>query len=109
MKDIVYKECRKLFREAKALPPEAWPVFIQEHCDGNAELADTLAKLLEAGRRPDPLLALVDSAPFPKTIGAWQIIDEIGNGGAGVVFRARRLRAPEGGIIALKILRPDRL
>jgi serine/threonine protein kinase len=112
MENRVYEHCRKLFREARALPSNEWPSFVKERCQGDAELERRLAGLLDALRDPDPLSPLnLDSgeqAP-PKRIGNWELIGEIAKGGAGVVYRARRVGAPEGGVVALKVVRSDKL
>lgn len=112
MDNQAYKRCRKLFRDAKALPPSEWPSFIRERCGGDRRLEAELAGLLDAVRNPDPLSPLnVDPSEsvVPSRIGHWEVISEIGRGGAGIVYSARRIGAPSGGMVALKIMRSDRL
>src|ERR1700761_4963880 len=101
MQNQVYERCRKLFREAKSLTPAEWPAFVQDRCHDNPELASRLTRLLDAHRDPDPLSPLnIDHCrdSVPRGIVNWEIIDEIGKGGAGTVYRARRVGAPQGGI-----------
>ncbi len=112
MKKKVYEECRKLFSEARLLPSTQWPAFIQKKCQDDPELAASLSGLLAAIRNPDPLSPLnldQTSRDVPKRIGPWEVMDEIGKGGCGIVYRARRAGAPKGGIVALKVLRAERL
>jgi len=107
-----YKRCRNLFREAKALPSSEWAAFIRDRCGGDRQLESELAGLLDAVRNPDPLSPLnVDPSEqaVPSRVGNWEIVDEIGRGGAGIVYTARRVGAPRGGVVALKIVRSDRL
>lgn len=44
---------------------------------------------------------------IPKVLGDYELLDELGKGGMGIVYRARQRRANR--IVALKIIRPDRL
>ena len=44
---------------------------------------------------------------IPKTLGDYELLDELGKGGMGVVYRARQRKANR--IVALKLIRPDRL
>jgi len=112
MDSQAYRHCRNLFREAKALPASEWAAFIRDRCSGDRQLESELAGLLDAVRNPDPLSPLnVDPSeqPIPNRVGNWGIVDEIGRGGAGIVYIARRIGAPRGGVVALKIVRSDRL
>ncbi len=44
---------------------------------------------------------------IPKTLGDYELFEELGKGGMGVVYRARQRKANR--IVALKLIRPDRL
>lgn len=44
---------------------------------------------------------------IPKVLGDYELLDELGKGGMGIVYRARQRKANR--IVALKIIRPDRL
>jgi len=53
------------------------------------------------GRRPGE----VDLGPLPRRLGRYEVLERIGAGGMGTVFRARQL--PIDRIVALKLLAPD--
>lgn len=44
---------------------------------------------------------------IPKVLGDYELLDELGKGGMGIVYRAKQRRANR--VVALKIIRPDRL
>ena len=46
-----------------------------------------------------------DLGPLPRRMGRYEVLERIGSGGMGTVFRARQL--PIDRIVALKILSPD--
>ncbi|MHC4250366.1 MAG: protein kinase domain-containing protein, partial [Planctomycetota bacterium] len=52
-------------------------------------------------RRP----AEADLGPLPRRLGRYEVLERIGSGGMGTVFRARQL--PIDRIVALKVLSPD--
>lgn len=107
-----------LFGEAEAMAPAARAAFLEDACAGDAELRAEVEALLgvsgpaeqfftgfAAEAIPPALAALETSDPaghLGRTYGAYRVIDEIGRGGMGVVYRAEDMRL--GRTAALKFL-----
>lgn len=99
---------QQIFEACLALNRQERVRFIQRACTGHPELAQRLYRLLEAHERaeegaltPDPF-ALISEAP--KTIGPYRLLNVIGEGGMGVVYRAEQLY-PVRREVALKLIR----
>jgi tetratricopeptide (TPR) repeat protein len=80
-------------------------------------LANELGELLAAADRSESFLEIPawerisvapqDAAPPPDTIGPWRIEAEIGRGGMGSVYRARRIDGQFEQLVAIKIAQRD--
>jgi serine/threonine protein kinase len=89
--------------------------FIQQACLGNPQLRAEVDALLRAHAKPQPLL---DAAPTPgptidepiterpgTVIGPYKLLEQIGEGGFGVVFMAEQTQ-PVRRKVALKVIKP---
>jgi serine/threonine protein kinase len=96
--------------------PECWPAFLEEACAGDAGLRAEVEKLLrarselgsfhEAPRSPVP--ATLDEPARERAgtvIGPYKLLEQIGEGGFGVVFMAEQ-QQPVRRKVALKVLKP---
>ncbi len=102
-----------LFDAALELAPPARVAFLHSECGGDLALRSGVAQLLsihdsELGVLDLPPLGLAtaESAFEPgDSIGPYQLIEEIGSGGMGVVFLAEQ-SAPVRREVALKLIKP---
>ena len=110
----------RVFTEALDLPEEERSEFLDTACNGNSQLRARINRLLAAaeadddfmeaspfqGELLDGLTADIENEPMEgRTIGAYQVVREIGRGGMGAVYLAERV---EGGFtqqVALKLIK----
>jgi serine/threonine protein kinase len=81
-----------------------WAQFERRHPDSSTpELRSRIAALEAAG------LVAGSAAPdsFPETLGDFRLLERLGGGGMGVVFRAEQRSL--GRVVALKLIRPEQL
>jgi serine/threonine protein kinase/tetratricopeptide (TPR) repeat protein len=110
-------DARSVFLAAVAHAPEEWPALLDEACGNNAELRRRVDQLLEAHQAMGSIqelganspAATLDNSPITEgpgaTIGPYKLLEEIGEGGFGVVFMAEQTE-PVRRKVALKILKP---
>lgn len=117
------RRAEAVFLGALAQPETAREAYVREACGSDASLADEVEALIRAYDDSADLLgqfhsaasvvpldddtriapdALVDSDP-PAHLGGYALLEQIGRGGMGVVYRARQQR-PER-LVALKVMR----
>ena len=97
----------ELFAAAKELPAERRAAWLEQQCSDDAALRAEVAALLvvddDAGAR-----GLLEQAADPwlgRTIERWRILERIGAGGMGVVYRAARDDGAFEQQVALKLLK----
>ncbi len=96
--------------EAAGQPPDR-EQFLQEHSTIAEELQRFLADRDEVARLAAPLreaatpLSSESPADFPAVFGAYELLEEVGRGGMGVVYRARQPALNR--VVALKMIAPE--
>ncbi|HKD18793.1 MAG TPA: serine/threonine-protein kinase, partial [Thermoanaerobaculia bacterium] len=112
-----WREAKRVLGEALERPPAERTRFIAEACAGDEELRRDVESLAEAaedsgGILDDPVAA-ADAAPFRahdsragERIAAYELVRELGEGGMGTVFLARRADDQFRKEVAIKLVRP---
>ena len=99
-----WRQVERLFQSALEHPPEERDAFLTQACGGDRDLRDEVESLLRqssgTGLLDRPALELAGC-----TFGPYQLIERVGVGGMGEVFRAIDTRLNR--TVALKLLHPD--
>ncbi len=118
------QRARELFMHAVGqLPPERWDGYIAEACGTDVELEKQVKHFLEVHRKagsfldqpaaplggtntfiPSPLLETL-SETVGTVIGPYKLVEQIGEGGFGLVFMAEQ-QQPIRRKVAIKVLKP---
>ena len=114
-----WKQVREILDKAIALPPGERPAFLDSSSAGDPELRSEVESLLGSHERagsvflqtPAADLKSVLPGPVPQAdrvgrrIGVYQIVEEIGRGGMGEVYRAVRADGQFDKKVAIKLVR----
>jgi eukaryotic-like serine/threonine-protein kinase len=114
-----WADAKRVFEAALDRPEVERAAFVEQACGGNTALLEEVRSLLAwhkgstgfletpAARLPDTSAATTTAIGLiGKSIGAWRILDVVGSGGMGVVYRAERADAAFRRHAALKVVRP---
>ena len=113
MAPATLKRVEEIFHAALELGPDQVGAFLDKTCGGDEVLRDKVEELLAAHERADrfietpvaELAATIVKNGEPnsitgQTIGHYEVLEEIGRGGMGVIYRARQRYSQR--IVALK-------
>jgi WD40 repeat protein/serine/threonine protein kinase len=111
-------EEQSLFIEAlERDDPAARAAFLDEACGGNLSLRRRIERLLQRHQQPDSLLELPETSialgldvsseteSSGTVIGPYKLLEEIGDGGMGIVYLAEQAQ-PVRRRVALKVIKP---
>lgn len=104
-----------LLEDALDLPSAERDAFIARETEDDYALRARMMQLMAAATGDLDLLqtggAPLDQAPTqpPETVGAYRIIETLGQGGMGAVYKARREAGDFDHVVAIKLIRPGAL
>jgi eukaryotic-like serine/threonine-protein kinase len=111
-------DVRQHFEAAVSMPPDQREAHVRSACGDDAELRALVLALLAADRtgpewlEAGPGFELLDAldpalpaSPAPPRIPAYHVMEEVGRGGMGVVYRATRADGAFDRAVALKVVR----
>ncbi len=108
-----WQRVEEIFRAAIELPAEQQAPFLDDSCGGDADLRQTVERLLNCDRQAGEFLEeallggieLVEgSGEATETIGPYRLIERTGSGGMGAVYRAARADSEYDQVVAIKVI-----
>jgi non-specific serine/threonine protein kinase/serine/threonine-protein kinase len=116
--EVEWETAKKLVFEALELEPGAREQFLDRACENAPDLLAEVQSLLswvdQSGEFLEtPAVRIADLVPEPEgtdplvgqSLGPWRILDVIGHGGMGAVYRAERADAAFKRVVAIKVVR----
>src|SRR5262245_48967406 len=112
-----WKEAKRILGEALDRPAAERTVFIADACRGDEELRRDVESLAQAAEQTGSILdAPIEATGLPpraprdsragERIAAWELVRELGEGGMGAVYLARRADDQFRKEVAIKLIRP---
>lgn len=105
----------QLFADALEIPASDRPSFLEKQC-ADLDIRKTVSQMLKAHGTNEgfldtpPLITFAgEHSATGRQVGPWTIVDRLGEGGMGVVYRAQRADGLYDREVALKLLAPDPL
>lgn len=104
------KRLYALFDEGSALPESEREAFVENACADDPSLATRLRKMLAESLHTEEVMGAATTVAAdlvrqtPERVGAYRIIEELGRGGMGVVYRAEQEQPRRE--VALKVILP---
>src|SRR5262245_39288815 len=103
-------QARSIFLAALERESEQWPAFLAQACGGNADVRARVDQLLDAHQAMGSICSGgPGGSPIAEgpgaVIGPYKLLEQIGEGGFGVVFMAEQC-VPIRRKVALKVVKP---
>lgn len=109
MTDPRYRRINRLAEAALAFGPEERSAYLDERCGSDEGLRTEVEELLAVAEAAEGDSSLEDPRPMDRSgeqIGSWKLVRELGRGGMGVVYLARRADGTYSQEAAVKLLDP---
>lgn len=107
------REALALFERLLDVPEPERDKWISAHTSGRVSLVDRLVAMRRADRlealRTGAAAEALDEEAQPERIGAYRIVEPIGRGGMGTVYRGERTTGDFAHTAAIKVVRPGLL
>lgn len=107
------REALALFEAALEVPEAERDAWLAARTGARQALADRVVVLLEADRLAaiptGATLDMLEDEGVPDRIGAYRIVERIGRGGMGSVYRGERMTGDFSHVVAIKVIKPGLL